>query len=182
MERHLIVWDSVANEWKDYGQFTGIEGPAGAQGVQGPVGPAGAPGPQGIQGVQGPVGPAGAIGPKGDKGDTPVTALSTKTDTAYTIQAGDAEKYIRFTASASKVVTVPNNSVVPFPFPATGNGDTTTLLIVNEGTGILTITPASGVTLNKKSVFSFNVSQWGSVMLIKTGVNTWTLTGDLDLN
>lgn len=58
MSRHLLVYRAATNTWQDFGQFTGIQGPAGGQG------PAGAQGPQGLQGPQGipgPTGPAGAI-------------------------------------------------------------------------------------------------------------------------
>ena len=83
---HIIGYDGAT--WKDYGQFTGLQGqigpqgvsgPSGPAGVQGEVGPAGATGPQGPQGIQGltgDVGPQGIqgltgdVGPAGVKGDT----------------------------------------------------------------------------------------------------------------
>jgi hypothetical protein len=74
MSLHIIRYDASLDEWRDFGQFTGVQGPqgpAGAQGPQGPQGPAGIQGPagpKGDDGAQGPQGPQGPAGPKGDTG------------------------------------------------------------------------------------------------------------------
>lgn len=40
-----IIGYTVANGWRSYGQFTGVQGPQGPQGIQGPEGPIGPEGP-----------------------------------------------------------------------------------------------------------------------------------------
>lgn len=79
MERHLIVYRASDNSWSDYGQFTGIQGPAGptgATGAPGVAGPAGPTGPQGVPGSTGPAGATGATGPAGATGPTGPTGLT----------------------------------------------------------------------------------------------------------
>lgn len=61
----MIVGFEPGNGWRSYGQFTGVQGPAGPAGAQGPAGPQGPAGSQGPAGAQGPAGPAG---PQGDPG------------------------------------------------------------------------------------------------------------------
>ena len=85
---HIIGYDGAT--WKDYGQFTGLQGqigpqgvsgPSGPAGVQGEVGPAGATGPQGPQGIQGLTGDVGPAGPGVAAGGTTGQALFKKSDT-----------------------------------------------------------------------------------------------------
>ena len=91
MSLHIIRYDADVDAWRDFGQFTGVQGPvgpagaqgaAGAQGPVGPAGPAGADGADGAagptgakgdQGVQGPAGPAGADGTNGAAGANGIT-------------------------------------------------------------------------------------------------------------
>lgn len=198
MERHLIMYHAGTNTWSDYGQFTGVEGPAGPQGIQGPAGPAGSQGPmgpQGEQGIQGPKGdtgdvgaqgPQGPAGPKGDTGETgaqgpagvvPLTQLVSTPSTAYTLLLENAEKYHRFTAAATKTVTVPDNATAAFPYVAAG---ATTIALVNAGTGLLTIAPAAGVTINKRSDLSYTLVAFATAVLTKVGINEWDLSGDME--
>lgn len=195
MERHLIMYHADTNTWSDYGQFTGVEGPAGPQGIQGPAGPAGPqgdPGPAGEQGIQGPAGPAGEQGPQGVQGIqgevgpegpqgpagvVPLTQLVTVPDAAHTLLLENAEKYHRCTNAGTKTITVPDNATAAFPFAA---GGATTIAIVNAGAGLLTIAAAAGVTINKRADVSFTLVQFGSAVLTKVAINTWDLSGDLE--
>lgn len=195
MERHLIMYHADTNTWSDYGQFTGVEGPQGPQGIQGPIGPqgpqgdegpqgpAGAQGPAGPQGDEGPQGPAGAQGPQGDEGPqgpagvVPLTEIVTVPDALYSFLLTGAEKYHRFTNSAAKTVIVPTNATVAFPFAA---GGTTTIAFINAGDGLLTISPAAGVTINKRADQTLTLIKFATAVLTKVGADEWDLSGDME--
>jgi hypothetical protein len=196
MERHLIMYHADTNTWSDYGQFTGVEGPAGAQGIQGPQGeqgiqgpigpqgeqgiqgPAGPAGEQGIQGIQGPQGIQGEVGPEGPAGVVPLTQMAIVADAAHTLLLANAEKYHRFTNAGTKTVTVPDNATAAFPYLASG---TTTIAMINAGAGLLTIAPAAGVTINKRSDLTFTLRQFATAVLTKVAQNEWDLSGDMEL-
>lgn len=205
---YLIMYDVAGgNVWRDFGPIVGIPGPQGpegdpgapgvngadgadgadgaqgAQGIQGPKGDQGDPGPQGPAGTAGADGAPGPTGPKGDKGDrgdAPLTTISSKGVTSYLLVTADAEKYIRMTNAASKVVTVATNATQPMPF--TAEGETTTIVVENAGAGIMTISPASGVTFRTKAGYTLTVHQYGSIVLTKVGDDEWVIVGDLEPN
>ncbi len=161
---------------------TGDEGPQGPQGIQGVPGVDGVDGDDGTDGATGPQGIQGIQGVKGDTGDTgvvPLTTILTVSGGTHTFELAAAEKYHRFTNASTKTITVPPNSTQAFPF--TGEGQTTTLVGINAGAGLMTIAAGAGVTLNYKSNLSLTVAQWGSFVLTKVGTNVWDLAGDLEL-
>lgn len=196
MERHLIMYHADTNTWSDYGQFTGVEGPQGPQGIQGPIGPAGIQGPEGPegpqgiqgpagadgpQGIQGPAGPQGEIGPEGPQGPAgvvPLTQMAIVPDATHTLLLENAEKYHRFTNAGTKTVTVPANATAAFPYLVSG---TTTIAMINAGAGLLTIAPAAGVTINKRSDLTFTLRQFATAVLTKVAQNEWDLSGDMEL-
>ena len=61
----------------------------------------------------------------------------------------DTGKVIEFSNSTVATVTVPNNSVVPFPIG-------TVIYICFVGSATLTLAPASGVTLSREGGFGVN--------------------------
>lgn len=184
----------------------GAEGPEGPQGPAGNDGAPGAPGADGAPGesayeiavangfvgtepewlltLVGPEGPAGADGAPGADGATgpagtaPQMTPKAHTGTAITLGLTDADKFNRFTNAATKAVTVPPNSTAAFPY--TADVVTSTLYLMNEGAGLLTITAGGGVTLSKKATLSLTVAQWGVAVLTKLGTDQWHVTGDLE--
>jgi len=156
----------------------GAQGPAGPQGEQGIQGPSGPAGEQGIQGIQGPQGIQGEVGPEGPAGVVPLTQMAIVADAAHTLLLANAEKYHRFTNAGTKTVTVPDNATAAFPYLASG---TTTIAMINAGAGLLTIAPAAGVTINKRSDLTFTLRQFATAVLTKVAQNEWDLSGDMEL-
>jgi hypothetical protein len=180
---------------------TGVTGATGATGadstVAGPTGPAGATGPTGLIGPTGPIGatgPTGAAstvvgptGPQGIQGPTGPTGADLSSDiatlkntidyetsasTSYTLALADAGKMEAFTSSSAVTITIPLNSSVTFPVK-------TRIDILQAGSGQITISPTSGVTLNSKSNRRKIFGQFSAATLIKVGTNEWTLIGDI---
>lgn len=126
----------------------------------------------------GPEGPQGDPGATGPAGTPPQMTPKAHTGTAITLGLTDADKFNRFTNAATKAVTVPLNASVAFPY--TADVITTTLYIMNEGAGLLTLVPDGAVVLNKKAELSLTLAQWGVACLTKLGTDSWHVTGDLE--
>ncbi len=107
-----------------------------------------------------------------------LTRIKTVAGLAADFELADAEKYHRFTNIAAKEVTLEANATIAFPF--TAEAATTSIAGINAGAGLLTITPAVGVTINKKASLTLTVAQWGSFVLTKVGVDEWDIAGDLE--
>lgn len=135
-------------------------------------------GPAGADGADGAPGADGADGATGPAGTPPQMTPKAHTGTAITLGLTDADKFNRFTNAAAKAVTVPPNSTAAFPY--TADVVTSTLYLMNEGAGLLTITAGGGVTLSKKASLTLTVAQWGVACLTKLGTDQWHVTGDLE--
>jgi hypothetical protein len=72
--------------------------------------------------------------------------------------------------ASGNTITVPTDSVA-FPIG-------TQITILQTGTGQTTITPASGVTIDRTPGLKLR-AQWSSATLIKRGTNSWVAIGDL---
>lgn len=129
-----------------------------APNVAGPVGPTG---PTGAAGATGPTGPTGAA----------IAARITVTGTTYALVIGDAFDLVEVDASAAFTLTVPADSSVNF-------ANLTEIHILQAGTGQITVTGASGVTVRATPGLKFR-AQWSAATLIKRTTNSWLLTGDL---
>jgi len=101
-----------------------------------------------------------------------ISAINVQTGTAYTLVLTDASKLIIFTNASAITVTVPSNASVAFPIG-------TQIDLVQGGTGKVTVSPASGVTINSQSGNKSIAGQWVGVSLIKTDTDTWLLLGNL---
>ena len=66
---------------------------------------------------------------------------------------------------------MPLNASVAFPIG-------TQITLIQTGAGQVTITPASGVTINATPGLKTRV-QWSAATLIKRATNTWVAIGDL---
>jgi hypothetical protein len=89
---------------------------------------------------------------------------------SHTLALADAGAYIRVNNAADTTVTIPTNASVAFP---TG----TVITIEQQGAGQVTVSPASGVTLNggNKTLF-----QYAGVQIVKVDTNTWSIIGGVN--
>lgn len=106
-----------------------------------------------------------------DSTKVPVISINSQSS-SYNLIASDAGKTIYLNNSLTATVTVPTDASVPF---ATG----TKIDVVQAGTAQVTISPASGVTINSEGSKNKILAQWCAVSLIKTGINTWLMIGAL---
>ena len=90
--------------------------------------------------------------------------------TNYTLVADDLGRTIL--QSGTNNLTIPPNGSVAFPIG-------TRINVINSGTGVITIVPGTGVTLNTKEGARELAEQISAVTLEKTAINTWVGVGDL---
>ena len=91
---------------------------------------------------------------------------------AFAIDLTQVGTLLNINASTETVITIPANSTVAFSV-----GDR--LEILRTGSGDVTISPASGVTINSKNGNKKIAAQYSGAGLIKIDTNTWALIGDL---
>jgi hypothetical protein len=91
----------------------------------------------------------------------------------YTLVLADKGKVVRINSSSNLTVTIPLNSSVAFPVD-------TEIAILRYGTGTVSISPTSGVTLNSKNSERKISGQYGSVALKKIATDEWVLVGSLE--
>lgn len=102
----------------------------------------------------------------------PISTIGTNVrSSSYTLVLSDQSKMIEYNSSTAGTLTVPTNSSVAFPIG-------TYIVIIQTGSGQLTISPASGVTLNY-TPGNKTRTQWSMATLIKRSTDTWVLAGDL---
>lgn len=92
---------------------------------------------------------------------------------AYTFVPSDAGKLVRHTSATAVAATIAVNATQAFALTQVTTGR-------QAGAGQITITPATGVTLNIPGGFVSKTRAIGSVyMLHYVSADTWDLTGDL---
>ncbi len=96
--------------------------------------------------------------------------LNAQTGTTYTLVLTDNGRLVTLSNAAAITVTVPLNSSVAFATGAVVN-------LQQIGAGQVTVTGASGVTINGTGTALR--AQWSAASLVKTATDTWTLIGDL---
>jgi hypothetical protein len=97
----------------------------------------------------------------------------TTQDTNYTFILSDSGKMTRHTSGTGHSYTIPPNSSVNYPVG-------TVLLARNVGTGVITLTRGSGVTLRlagSSSSGDKSLAQWGLATLIQEATDTWVVSG-----
>jgi hypothetical protein len=100
-------------------------------------------------------------------------SFNIQTGTGYTLQLSDKDtKAVLMRRASAQVLTVPTNASVPYPIG-------TTITIVRDSTGTLTVTPASGVGL-ENATGVFTVPQDAPAVLVKKATNTWLLFNGTD--
>ena len=156
----------------------------------------------GIQGIQGPIGPIGPSGATGLSGVTPTFSISGVTSTTasganvtisggpdyalyfalpsqslvlaeesgvtYSVSGGDNGKVLNFTASGSTIVTFPSG--LPIDFSCS---------VVRTGSGNVTVSGASGVSLFTSSNTLQLAKQYSVVAVFAISSDTFVVTGDL---
>jgi hypothetical protein len=166
------------------GLLQGATGPTGASGT-GATGASGsgATGATGTQGATGPgsgatgaTGPGGATGTSttgatGASGSGSLAGVNSQSGTTYTLQLSDANEFVSCTNSSSITVTIPTNASVAFPIG-------TSVYIGQNGTGTVTPSATSGVTLQGSGGLLATSQQYSLIALLKVGTNTWWATGD----
>ena len=96
------------------------------------------------------------------------------TATSYTLKYSDAFKKNKANSSSAQTITIPPNSSVTYDIDQE-------IVIQRLGTGSVTITPGSGVTLNIPSGFLAKIKgQYDAVSLVQTAINVWVIYGALE--
>lgn len=98
--------------------------------------------------------------------------INAQTGTTYTLVLADGGKAVEVTNAAAIVVTVPTNATVAFPIG-------TVIEIAQLGAGQITITPASGVTIQSAGSLTKTRVTLSAASLRKRATDTWLLVGDL---
>lgn len=98
--------------------------------------------------------------------------VNAQTGTTYTLVLGDSGKMVTMGNASSMTLTVPPNSSVAFPVG-------TKIHVCRKGAGSLTISPDSGVTINKPTANATVDARYGMVTLYKDATDTWFLDGRL---
>ncbi len=127
------------------------------------------------KGDKGDTGERGAQGPPGPNGVIPKIPILTPTFTTnnYTLVLTDEECELELSnGGTAGTLVIPLNSSVAF---AIG----TQILLRQTGTGAITVTAISGVTLQSRSSLVQFTGQYGMASLVKVAINTWALSGDL---
>jgi hypothetical protein len=90
---------------------------------------------------------------------------------SYTLVASDLGKLVEGNSSSAINITIPTDSV------SFSEGDR--IDILQTGSGQITLSPDTGVTLNSDSGKRKLLNQWAACTLIKRGSNTWVAIGNL---
>lgn len=100
--------------------------------------------------------------------------VSEETSTSLTLSVNDTGKALLFTNSNPVTVTIPADSTYEFEIGQT-------FLLIQEGTGTVSVTGAIGVTLSGLSVSDpVDISgQYGVATLIKVYDDEWVIFGNI---
>ena len=114
------------------------------------------------------------LGSDGGGGGAQSLYINTQADD-YTVQITDAyNTLIRMTKSTATNLTFANDTDINLPIGSL-------VLISQNGTGQVTIVPASGVTIY--SPYTLNIAtQYGKITAIKTAANQWEIEGHIQLS
>jgi hypothetical protein len=87
---------------------------------------------------------------------------------SYTLTLADAGNIVEMDVGSANTLTIPPDSAVTWPA-------VTIIEVSQTGTGVTTITPGAGVTVN--STGGNVMAQWVTISLRYRGSSTWLLTG-----
>jgi hypothetical protein len=141
-----------------------VPGPTGATGDVGPTGPTGP-----VSDVTGPTGPSdGPTGPAGSFSDAQEINAQT---TGYTLALSDAGRLVTVTTTTGVNILIPPVASVSWP---TG----THVDVLRLGTGPVTVTGATGVTVNATPGTSLRAIYSAATCIHYEG-DQWVVVGDL---
>lgn len=146
--------------------YQGFQGGVGSQGNQGAQGIQGSQGYQGYQGFQGNQGTQGNQGDDGQGADK--LTINPQTGTTYTVVTADAGLMLRMNNANAITLTIDTNANQPLD---TG----TVITIEQQGAGVVTVTPASGVTINSTSRKTWG--QYTVIQVYKVDTDVWNVIG-----
>lgn len=104
----------------------------------------------------------------GIQGPAGVSSYRTITGTTYTLSESDRSQILLFTNAAAITLTVPTGLSTLF--------DT---MLVQTGTGQITVTPAGGVTINAALSATKTAYRYAVATLLPIGTNTFILSGEV---
>ena len=94
------------------------------------------------------------------------------TSTPYTILSSDTGKALILNSSSAMSLVIPAESTYNFSIGQT-------FIVIQKGSGAITVSGAVGVTLRSKSSNTITAGQYSEARLIKIAANEWLLSGDL---
>jgi hypothetical protein len=104
----------------------------------------------------------------GIQGPAGVSQYKTVAGTTYTLSELDRSFILLFTNAAAITLTVP-----------TGLSTLFDVMLVQTGTGQITVTPAGGVTINAALSANKTAYQYAVATLLPIGTNTFILSGEV---
>lgn len=100
------------------------------------------------------------------------TTINTYAGTTHTLGLADQNAVAAFSNASAVTLTIPPDSTTDFPVG-------TFVEVYQGGTGDITPTAGSGVTLNVRGSFTKTAGQHAVIALRKSAANTWYMVGDL---
>lgn len=91
----------------------------------------------------------------------------------YTLVGDDAQTVIQMSGGSASVLTVPENDDVPFPVG-------TSIIVMWYGTGAVSVDGDGATIIHSPETLNLR-KRFSMATLLKTQVNTWVISGDLEL-
>jgi hypothetical protein len=104
----------------------------------------------------------------GIQGPAGVSQYKTIAGTTYTLSESDRSQILLFTNAAAITLTVPAGLSTLFD-----------VMLVQTGTGQITVTPAGGVTINAALSATKTAYRYAVATLLPIGTNTFILSGEV---
>ena len=104
----------------------------------------------------------------GIQGPAGVSSYKTITGTTYTLAEIDRSQILLFTNAAAITLTVPTGLSLLFD-----------VMLVQTGTGQITVTPAGGVTINAALSATKTAYRYAVATLLPIGTNAFILSGEV---
>lgn len=109
-----------------------------------------------------------ALAVPGVQGPAGISSYTSISGTTYTLTEGDRSRIMLFTANSDVTVTVPS-----------GLSSTFDTMLVQVGTGQITVSAGSGVTINAALSATKTAYQYAVAALIPIGADTFILSGEV---
>ena len=103
-----------------------------------------------------------------------IDIVSETITSSVTLNINNKNRILKVNSSSALTLTIPSNASVPFPI-------NTEVAIIREGSGTVSITPGSGVTLLSTDSKRKIKGQYSSAALLKTATDTWLLIGSIEV-